>query len=82
MLLSGRPAPTGLGRGLLTGLRLSEETTVIGRGSTRPTIELLLRRDAVGAAAQRPRALDVFDLGVAEAEHVAEDLLRVLPEKG
>src|SRR4051794_16688708 len=41
----------------------------------------LLRRDAVGAAAERARALDLVDLLVGEAEHVAQDLLGVLAEK-
>src|SRR3954451_16484060 len=41
----------------------------------------LLRRDAVGAAAERAGAFDLLNLRLREAEHVAEDLLRVLAQE-
>lgn len=41
----------------------------------------LLRRDLVGAAAERAGALDLVDLGVREAEDLAQDLLGVLAQK-
>jgi hypothetical protein len=44
--------------------------------------EALLRRDAVGAAAEGAGAFDLVDLGVREAEDVAQDLLGVLAEEG
>src|SRR5688572_28880341 len=40
-----------------------------------------LRGDAVSAAAESARRLDLLDLRIGEAEHVAEDLLRVLAEQ-